>query len=132
MRALFVIRSLGKEQIDENDFLSFIRQIQEFVSGGSDASEETMHDLRAAFQVFDLDGDGYITKEELRIAMEMIGEAVTEDQLTQFMTMADTDKDGRINYEGMDITMPPQHRNIHNLYPFFRVHCASGLTMELN
>lgn len=54
----------------------------------------------AAFKVFDLDNNGYITRDELKAAMETIGEAVTEQQLTELITLADTDKDGRINYEG--------------------------------
>lgn len=62
--------------------------------------DETAKNVMAAFNVFDLDNDGYITRDELRKAMQTIGESVTEQQLTEFMTMADTDKDGRINYEG--------------------------------
>lgn len=57
-------------------------------------------DLAAAFKVFDLDGDGFITREELKIAMEMIGEHVTEEQIDQVILMADTDHDEKINYEG--------------------------------
>lgn len=110
----------GKEQIDENDFLSFIKQVQEYCVNDSDALEERMRDLKAAFEVFDLDSDGYITRDELRIAMEMIGEAVTEEQLTQFITMADRDKDGRINYEGL---MEYYIKNdLFTKIPFYRVY----------
>ncbi|XP_019881816.1 calcium-binding protein E63-1 isoform X2 [Aethina tumida] len=87
----------GKELIDENDFLTFVKQIQQLRPGLSE--EDHQRDLKAAFQVFDMDNDGFITRDELRIAMEMIGETVTEEQLTQFIVIADTDKDGRINYE---------------------------------
>ncbi|KAJ8917694.1 hypothetical protein NQ315_005141 [Exocentrus adspersus] len=88
----------GNELIDENDFLSFVKQIQQLVpSLGED--EDMTRDLMAAFKVFDLDGDGFITREELKIAMEMIGEEITEEQLTQVIVMADTDHDGKINYE---------------------------------
>lgn len=47
-----------------------------------------------------MDNDGFITKDELRIAMEMIGEEISEEQLTHVMATADTDKDGKINYKG--------------------------------
>lgn len=89
----------GNELIDENDFLSFVKQIQQL--SPSLGEEDASRDLMAAFKVFDLDGDGFITREELKIAMEMIGEDITEDQLTQVIIMADTDHDGKINYEGM-------------------------------
>lgn len=32
--------------------------------------------------------------------MDMIGETVTEQQLTEMLALADLDKDGKINYEG--------------------------------
>lgn len=52
------------------------------------------------FRVFDRDGNGFITRDELQTAMEMIGESLTETQLTQLLAIADLDKDGKINYEG--------------------------------
>ncbi|CAH1375358.1 hypothetical protein MTP99_016822 [Tenebrio molitor] len=88
----------GIEVIDENEFLTWIKQIQELrpeSKGEDDGSKELME----AFRVFDLDNNGYITRDELRTAMEKIGEPVTEMQLTEFINLADTDKDGRINYE---------------------------------
>lgn len=90
----------GKELIDENDFLKFVKQIQDLFPVRNNTSEDEEQDLLAAFKVFDLDNDGYITKDELRIAMEMIGEEISEDQLNHIMEIADTDKDGKINYRG--------------------------------
>lgn len=51
-------------------------------------------------RVFDRDGNGFITRDELQTAMEMIGEPLNETQLTQLLTIADLDHDGKINYEG--------------------------------
>lgn len=50
--------------------------------------------------VFDRDGNGYITRDELQIAMEMMQENVTETQVNEMLQLADLDKDGKINYEG--------------------------------
>lgn len=36
--------------------------------------------------------------------MQMIGENVTDAQLSEMLALADLDKDGRINYEGKIIT----------------------------
>ncbi|XP_019771775.1 calcium-binding protein E63-1 isoform X4 [Dendroctonus ponderosae] len=63
----------GKELIDENDFLKFVKQIQDLCDLRN-SKDDDEQDLVAAFTVFDMDNDGYITKDELRIAMEMIGE----------------------------------------------------------
>lgn len=63
--------------------------------------------LKDFFRVFDRDGNGYITRDELQTAMDMIGENVTEAQLTEMLALADLDKDGRINYEGKpNLTSP--------------------------
>lgn len=51
--------------------------------------------------MFDKDNNGFITRDELKTAMEMIGENVTETQLSEMLAIADIDKDGKINYEGM-------------------------------
>lgn len=51
--------------------------------------------------VFDRDSNGYITRDELQIAMDMMQENVTEIQVNEMLQLADLDKDGKINYEGM-------------------------------
>lgn len=89
----------GDELIDENEFLHWVKRIQE-LRPDEQVDDETAKNVMAAFKVFDLDNDGYITRDELRQAMETIGETVTEDQLTEFIELADMDKDGKINYEG--------------------------------
>lgn len=86
--------------MDENDFLQWVKKIQE-LRPEEPVDDETAKNIMAAFRVFDLDNDGYITKGELRKAMDMIGEPVTENQLNEFMKMADVDKNGKIDYEGL-------------------------------
>ncbi|PRD23599.1 UNVERIFIED_CONTAM: Eip63F-1 [Trichonephila clavipes] len=69
---------------------------QEEIGGQED---DLMEDLLAAFRVFDKDGNGYITKDELKMAMDLIDESVTEAQLDDMLKATDIDHDGRINYE---------------------------------
>ncbi|KXJ76123.1 hypothetical protein RP20_CCG010304 [Aedes albopictus] len=106
--------SYGSGLIDETEFLQWVARIQALKeesntsSSGSSSSNSTTQaadddltqDLVAAFRVFDRDGNGYITRDELKSAMDMIGENVTEYQLNEMLELADADKDGRINYEG--------------------------------
>ncbi|XP_021696959.1 calcium-binding protein E63-1 isoform X3 [Aedes aegypti] len=103
----------GSGLIDETEFLQWVARIQALKeesntsSSGSSSSNSTTQaadddltqDLVAAFRVFDRDGNGYITRDELKSAMDMIGENVTEYQLNEMLELADADKDGRINYE---------------------------------
>uniref|UniRef100_A0A646QDU6 Calglandulin n=1 Tax=Hemiscolopendra marginata TaxID=943146 RepID=A0A646QDU6_9MYRI len=73
----------------------FILLMNEFSSHNED---EIMEELLAAFRVFDKDGNGYITRDELRQAMELIGESVTDRALDEMLREADVDRDGRIDY----------------------------------
>lgn len=62
--------------------------------------EFTFNNLRLHYRVFDKDGNGYISQDELRSAMEIMDESITEEQLNEIFKMADTDRDGKICYEG--------------------------------
>ncbi|KAI1286662.1 Calcium-binding protein E63-1 [Halotydeus destructor] len=61
--------------------------------------EDAEKDLRAAFAVFDVDHNGFITKEELKEGMKLMGENMSEFDLDVLLNQTDVDKDGQINYE---------------------------------
>mmetsp|Transcript_46966 Transcript_46966/g.144663 ORF Transcript_46966/g.144663 Transcript_46966/m.144663 type:complete len:394 (-) Transcript_46966:100-1281(-) len=54
---------------------------------------------RAMFEVFDKDGSGFISRQELGQVMEKLGEPCTEAELTEMMESADIDHSGQISYE---------------------------------
>lgn len=56
--------------------------------------------IRAAFKIFDRDGNGSIDAKELKYAMQNLGEKLTDKELQDMMREADVDGDGKINYEG--------------------------------
>ncbi|XP_067010738.1 calcium-binding protein E63-1 [Anabrus simplex] len=87
--------------INEAEFLQWVARIQALCqeTESSDDKDDVTKDLIAAFRVFDRDCNGFITKDELKTAMDMIGEPVTESDLNEMLSMADIDRDGRINYE---------------------------------
>lgn len=59
---------------------------------------ETEKELVAAFKVFDIDGDGYITVEELQKGMEQLGEPMSLEEAQQMIAEADENNDGRIDF----------------------------------
>lgn len=96
----------GNGLIDEAEFLQWVAKIQALRDETEESTSKTeqevddgTEDLIAAFRVFDRDGNGFITRDELQTAMEIIGENLTETQLTELLAIADLDKDGKINYE---------------------------------
>jgi calmodulin, striated muscle len=61
--------------------------------------DELEKDLRAAFNVFDHDNNGHINREELRSALRMIGEKLTDKEIDKILSSIDCDKDGQISYQ---------------------------------
>ena len=52
------------------------------------------------FEVFDIDGNGYISIDELkRILHEYLNENLTDDDMKEIMSLIDTNGDGQLNYE---------------------------------
>ena len=59
---------------------------------------DTEEELKEAFKLFDMDGNGYITSHELRNIMANLGEELTPEQIEEMVKEADLDGDGQIDY----------------------------------
>jgi calcium-binding protein CML len=57
-----------------------------------------MKSLREAFRIFDKDQSGYIEAKEIASVTTTLGQALTPEELAEFMKDADLDGDGRLNY----------------------------------
>jgi len=110
---------LGDGLITESDFMNWLSKIK------THKDTDVEEDLHAAFAVFDIDKNGeyiwffhtsrikkdvnlnkksicllgFITKDELKSAMQLMGETITDRDLDQLLSATDIDKDGKINYE---------------------------------
>lgn len=58
-------------------------------------------ELKEAFNAFDEDGSGFITKDELKLAMRQMGEKLSDKEIDEMIAAADTDKDGKVGFEGI-------------------------------
>jgi calmodulin len=56
-------------------------------------------EMRQKFRTFDRNGDGLISKEEVKQVMEIIGEPMSDAEVDELIAEADTDLDGKINYQ---------------------------------
>ncbi|CAK9071962.1 unnamed protein product [Durusdinium trenchii] len=74
-----------REEIHYSDFLAAMM-----------STRIALHDdlLRSAFQRFDVDNEGYVTKKKLRM---LLGDSLSEDELDDVMNEVDADHDGRIS-----------------------------------
>ena len=85
-----MIRNVDETSKGGIDFSQFMELM---VKHGSDIDE----DIVKSFKVFDRDGDGLITEDELHITMNNLGEPMNENQVTAMIAEADLDGDGKIN-----------------------------------
>lgn len=107
-----VLRSLGleykQEEVDEmiknadtnengsveyDEFLVMMQKFAQHPPNIASMDEKT----REAFRVFDLDGNGYIDKNELRQVMTRLGETLSEDDVKEMFREADLNNDGKID-----------------------------------
>lgn len=70
----------GSGHIDFNEFLVMMSQTQE---------KHHQAELRQAFRLFDADGDGFITRDDLKRVMRNCGESLTNAELDSFKQMED-------------------------------------------
>lgn len=50
------------------------------------------------FRVFDKDGNGFITIDELEMTMLSLGETLTPSELQEMMDEVDSDRDGKVSF----------------------------------
>lgn len=62
----------------------------------------------APLQVFDKDGNGYVSVSELRHVMSRLGVEFTSEELQEMVAEADVDGDGQVNYHEFYTVMTSQ------------------------
>ena len=60
--------------------------------------------MRAAFRSIDVNGDGRISRSELRDAMAKLGETITDNDAAEIVAAIDKNGDQHIDYEGWIFT----------------------------
>ncbi|VAH92819.1 neo-calmodulin-like [Triticum urartu] len=61
-------------------------------------SKEQIDEFRAAFNLFDKDGDGTITTKELGTVMRSLGQRPSEEELREMIAEVDTDGNGVVDF----------------------------------
>ena len=65
----------------------------------SKLSAEQAAELKKAFAVMDSNGDGVVTKDELKNLLKGLGEDVTDDIVDEMIKIADENGDGKIQFD---------------------------------
>ena len=61
-------------------------------------SENSENELKEAFKAFDADGDGTMSKDELKKILAKFGQHLTDAEINAAMAKVDTDGDGQIDF----------------------------------
>ena len=62
-------------------------------------TDEEVAQLKQAFALFDLDGNGYITNDELGTVLRKMGQEPTDEEVDAMIAEIDEDGDGTIDFE---------------------------------
>ena len=98
-----VMRSLGQNP-NEAELQYMIKEVVAFpefliIMAQKMKEKVSKEEIREAFRVFDKDGNGSISKAELRHVLTNLGENLTEAEVDEMISVADIDGDGQVNYE---------------------------------
>jgi len=89
---------INEVDVDGNGSIEFIEFITLMARKMRDA-DTFREDLKEIFDVFDLNKDGGIDKDELKHIMTSIGENVQDEDIDDMIKEADEDGDDAINFE---------------------------------
>ncbi|XP_050407258.1 calmodulin [Patella vulgata] len=61
-------------------------------------TDEKISEFREAFTLFDKDGDGFVSADELGTVMRALGGTITDAELNEMVASVDTDKNNLIDF----------------------------------
>ncbi|KAL7117878.1 hypothetical protein ACP275_03G100000 [Erythranthe tilingii] len=92
---------VGKTSLDYIDFFFFYEAMVKAKIAGKESDEDSSDDLSKAFKVFDLNGDGYITCDELQSVLSRLGlwEKRSGQDCKDMIRVYDENLDGVLDFE---------------------------------
>eukprot|EP01105_Mastigella_eilhardi_P022408 TRINITY_DN5513_c0_g1_i2.p2 TRINITY_DN5513_c0_g1~~TRINITY_DN5513_c0_g1_i2.p2 ORF type:complete len:142 (-),score=47.06 TRINITY_DN5513_c0_g1_i2:113-538(-) len=111
-----VLTSLGGKAPTSAELQQMIAEVDTDNSGTVEFNEfiEMMNkrqtaktDLTAAFKMFDINGDGLISPQEMQQVMAKLGENLSDEDISAMVKEADLDGDGLINFYEFERTNAP-------------------------
>eukprot|EP00574_Skeletonema_japonicum_P003347 CAMPEP_0201726590 /NCGR_PEP_ID=MMETSP0593-20130828/9952_1 /ASSEMBLY_ACC=CAM_ASM_000672 /TAXON_ID=267983 /ORGANISM="Skeletonema japonicum, Strain CCMP2506" /LENGTH=150 /DNA_ID=CAMNT_0048218103 /DNA_START=75 /DNA_END=527 /DNA_ORIENTATION=+ len=74
-------------------------------------NKDEVEDLKEAFNMFDVDGGGSISRDELKGVMKKLGSDPTDDEIQAMISSVDDNGDGEIDFEEFLVLMSAKKKN---------------------
>jgi len=84
---------------DGNGTIEFEEFLDHMLLTGNHGEKDQNEELTEAFKIFDKDGNGLISRDELEQVMRSLGERLTTEEVVEMINEADIDGDGQIDYK---------------------------------
>uniref|UniRef100_A0A183GIA8 EF-hand domain-containing protein n=1 Tax=Heligmosomoides polygyrus TaxID=6339 RepID=A0A183GIA8_HELPZ len=102
--AFFTLAGENEQQLNFRQFVRILAHFQPINRSKKNALNGRTEKLKFAFQMYDLNKNGYITREEFKVILNsMVGANITAEQLDKIadrtIEEADGDNDGRISFD---------------------------------
>lgn len=109
-----LIKQMDADGNGSVDFFEFCEMVSEKMK-----VYDPEKDLKEAFAVFDINGDGRVSKEEIQTVVESFGGKMTKEEIDSMLKEADENSDGYIDYEEfvriwMGETSTDSDKNVEN------------------
>ena len=94
---------MAQADVDHNgklDLTEFIVMMyNNYLETEDDLEKEKMEEMKMAFRAFDTDGDGKVSKEELKICLMNFGQRLSDREIELLVKRHDSDKNGFLEFE---------------------------------
>jgi len=91
-----IINEIDAERKGTVEFFEFVNIMEKKIENVEDEEE-----ILSAFRIFDNDGSGLISAEELREALTSLGEKLTQEEVDDLFSEAEIGEDGLFNYHDL-------------------------------
>ena len=84
-------------KLDLSEFI--VMMYNNYLETENDLEKEKMEEMKMAFRAFDTDGDGKVSKEELKICLMNFGQKLSDREIELLVKRHDSDKNGFLEFE---------------------------------
>jgi len=104
----------GNGEIDYEEFIALMCPSASDIVEKFRSKYKSVNEVKAAFKLFDRNGDGALSKDELASAMKSSGESYSDIEVNAIFSLGDIDGDGEITLEEFVGLMSPSATQVVN------------------